>query len=91
MEGRFREENLVFSISVKIWHEVFRAVLDTGVTMSIVARRLLKNAMIQKTKAVAIKVGDSRTIHSLGGIDVTVCLGEESVTQHCYVVGFQCL
>ena len=34
--------------------------------------------------AVAIRVGDGRTIHSLGGgVDVTVCLGDEQVTQHC--------
>ena len=34
----------------------------------------------------AIRVGDGRTIHSLGGVDVTVCLGPEEVTQHCKVL-----
>ena len=34
----------------------------------------------------AIKVGDGRTIHSLGSIDVTVCLGDEQVTQHFKVL-----
>ena len=57
--------------------------LDTGATLSFVARRLLKQAKIQKTKTVAIRVGDGRTIHPLGGVDVTVCLGDEWVTQHC--------
>ena len=42
--------------------QVFRAVLDTGATLSIVARRLLKT--FKKTKTVAIRVGDGRTIHS---------------------------
>ena len=27
-----------------------------------------------------------RTIHSLGEVDVTVCLGDEQVTQHCKVL-----
>ena len=34
----------------------------------------------------AIRVGDGRTIHSFGGVDVTVCLGDEQVTQHCKVL-----
>ena len=52
------------------------------------AGRLLKQAKIQKTKTVAIRVGDGPTIHSLGwgGGDVTVCLGDEQVTQHCKVL-----
>ena len=69
---------------MKIGDQVFRAVLDTGATLSIVARRLLKT--FKKTKTVAIRVGDGRTIHSLGGIHVTICLGDETVTQHCRVL-----
>ena len=34
----------------------------------------------------AIRVGDRRTIHSPGQVDVTVCLGDEQVTQHCKVL-----
>ena len=69
---------------MKIGDQVFRAVLDTGATLFIVARRLLKT--FKKTKTVAIRVGDGRTIHSLGGVDVTICLGDETVTQHCRVL-----
>ena len=58
--------------------------LDTGATLSIVARRLLKT--LKKSKTVAIRVGDGRTIHSLGGVDVNICLGDETVTQHCRVL-----
>ena len=74
---------MVFWILVKIGDQAFRAVLDTGATLSIVARRLLKT--LKKTKTVAIRVGDGRTIHSLGGVDVTICLGDKIVTQHCRV------
>ena len=69
---------------MKIGDQVFRALLDTGATLSIVARRLLKT--FNKTKTVAIRVGDGRTIHSLGGVDVTICLGNKTVTQHCRVL-----
>ena len=34
----------------------------------------------------AIRVGDGRTIHSLGGVDVSICLGDETATQHCRVL-----
>ena len=69
---------------MKIGDQVFRAVLDTGATLSIVARRLLRT--FKKTKTVAIRVGDGRTIHSLGGVDVAICLGDKTVTQHCRVL-----
>ena len=73
-------------MTVKIGDQVYKAVLDTGTTLSIMARRLLKQAKIRKTKTVAIRVGDGRTIHSLEGVDVTVCLSGEEVTQHCKVL-----
>ena len=69
---------------MKIGDEVFRAVLDTGATLSIVARRLLKT--FKKSKTMAIRVGDGRAIHSLGGVYVTICLGDGTVTQHCRVL-----
>ena len=69
---------------MKIGHQVFRAALDTGARLSTVARRLLKT--FKKTKTVAIRVGDGPTIRSLGGVDVTVCLGYEAVAQHCRVL-----
>ena len=65
---------------MKIGDKVHKAVLDMGATLSIVACRLLKQAKITKTKTVAIRVGDGRTIHSLGGVGVTVCPGDEQVT-----------
>ena len=72
---------MVFGILLEISDQVFRAVLDTGATLSIVDRRLLKT--FKKTKTVAIRVGDGRTIHSCGGVDVSICLGDKTVTQHC--------
>ena len=69
---------------MKIGDQVFPAVLDTGATLSIVARRLLRT--FKKTKTVAMRVGDGRTIQSLGRVNVTICLGDETVTQHCRVL-----
>ena len=56
-----------FWITVKIGDQVYKAVLDRGATLSIVARRLLKQAKIWKSKTVAIRVGDGQDIHSPGG------------------------
>ena len=52
---------------MKIGDQVYKVVLDTGATLSIVARKLLKQARIRKTKTVAIRVRDGRTIDSVGG------------------------
>ena len=71
-------------ILVKIGDQVFRAMFDAGATLFIVARRLPKT--FKKTKTLAIRVGDGRTIHSLGGVDVNIRLGDETVTQHCRVL-----
>ena len=75
---------MVFWILLTIRDQVLRAVLDTGATVSIVARRLLKT--FKKTKTVAIRVGDGRAIHSFGGVHVTICLGNEPLTQHWRVL-----
>ena len=69
---------------MKIGDHVFRAGFDTGATLSILAGRLLKT--FKKTKIVAARAGDGRSIHSLGGVDVTICLGDETVTLHCRVL-----
>ena len=82
--GGPEEEDFVFWVLVKIRDHVFRAVLDTGAILSIVAWRLLKT--FKKTKTVAIRVGDGHTIHSSGDVHVTICLGDETVTKHCRVL-----
>ena len=69
---------------MKIGDHVFCEVLDTGATLSIVARCLLKT--FKKSKTVAIRVGEGRTSHSLRAVDVTICFGDETVTQHCRVL-----
>ena len=52
---------------MKIGDQAYEAVLDTGATLSIVARRLLRQAKIRKTKTLSIRARDRQTIHSLGG------------------------
>ena len=84
--GASEDEDLVFWMIVKIGNQVYKAVLDTGATLSIVARGLLKQANIRKTKTMALRVGDDKTMHSRGGVNVTVCVGDEQVTQHCKVL-----
>ena len=69
---------------MKIGDQMFRSVLDTSATLSIVARSLLKT--FKKTRTVAIRVGDRCTIHSFGAVDVSICLGDETVTQHYRVL-----
>ena len=69
---------------MQIGDQVFHALLDTGATLFIVARRLLKT--FKKTESVAITIGDGCTIDSFGGVDVSIRLGHETVTQHCRVL-----
>ena len=69
---------------MKIGDRIMQALLNTGATVSMVARRLLKT--FKKTKTVAIQVGDRRIIHSLGGFHVSIGFGNECVMQHCRVL-----
>ena len=69
---------------MKIRDQIFGLQLDTGATLSIVARRLVQT--FKETKTVAIRIGDGRNIHSLGGGDVSISLGDRSVMQHCRVL-----
>ena len=71
---------------MEIGYQVYKEVLDTGATPSMVARRMLKQAPIWNTKTVAIRVGDGRTIHYLRGLDGDVCPGDEAVTQNFKVL-----
>ena len=48
--GGSEGEHLVFWITVKLGDQVYNAVLDTGATLSIVARRLLRQARIPKNQ-----------------------------------------
>ena len=65
--------------------QVYHAVLNTGATLSIVARGLPKQATIRKTERPVLRVGDGRTIHLQGTVNVTLCMGVEEVNQHCKV------
>ena len=82
--GGSEEEDLVFWILLKIGDLSFCQLHDTGATLSIVARRLLKT--YKKIKTVAIEVGDGRTINLLVVVDVSICLGDKSAMQHCEVL-----
>ena len=67
---------------MKIDDQVYKAVLDCLSCLSIVASRLLKQAKIRKTKTMAIRILDGRTIHSLWGVHVTVCPCHGQVIQN---------
>ena len=69
---------------MKFGDQPFRAVLDTGATLFIVDRSLLKT--FKKTKTVAIRVGNWQTIHSLGVVDVSICLSDKTVKRYCRVL-----
>ena len=71
---------MVFWLTVKIGDHFYKAVLDTGAALLIMARRLLKQAKIRKG------LGIVEPSIPWGGVDVTVCLGDEAVTQHCKVL-----
>ena len=70
---------------MKIGSEIFKAVLDTGATLSIVAQRPLKLPYIGKTNLWPLEY-EMAGISVPLGVGVTVCFGDEEVTQHCRVV-----
>ena len=77
---------MILWITVKKDDQVYKGVLNTGAMLSIMGRKSLQQAKIQKNKTQATRVADGRPIHCFGGVDVTAWLGDENVKQQSRVL-----
>ena len=65
----------------------YLAVLDTGATISIVARKNLPRGDLKKIMpTAAIRMGDGHVVHSSGGCEVGMPMGSRSSAHWFYVM-----
>ena len=63
-------------------------VLDTGATISMVAKKILPPGVLKNTMPTAtISMGDGHVVHSCGDCEVDVPMGSTSIAHRFYVMG----
>ena len=80
-QGRSRgSTDLVFWVSIRLQGREYLGVLDTGPTISIVAKKTLPRGNLKNTIATAaIRIGDVHVVHSCGDCQVDVPMGSRSI------------
>ena len=76
-----------FWVRIRLGGQEYLGILDTGATISIVAKKILcpgdlKNIM----PTAAIRMGDGHVVHSCGDCEVDVPLGSRSIAHWFYVM-----
>ena len=72
--------DLVFWVHIPLWGREYLGVLDTGATISIVAKKTLPCEDLKNIlPTAAIRMGDGRVLHSCGDCEVEVPMGSRSI------------
>ena len=70
----------MFWVRICLGNKNYLGVLDTGATISIVARKMLPCAELNNIMpTAAIRIGDSHPVHSCGNCEVNVPIGTRSI------------
>ena len=83
-----------FCLASRIQDHSLDTILDTGATVSAVAKRYTRNAVIDPHDTMYIRVGNGEVIHSMGSTEVEVDLGSVKCMQICQVLdtnAFDCV
>ena len=93
---KFGELNFLrtFCLDSRIQGHSLDTILDTGATVSAVAKRYTRNAVIDPHDTMYIRVGNGEVIHSMGSTEVEVDLGSVKCMQKCQVIdtsAFDCV
>ena len=66
----------MFWVRIRLGGREYREVLDTGATISIVAKNILPRGSLTNTMpTAAIRMGDGHVVHSCGDCEVEVPMG----------------
>ena len=79
--------DVVFSVRIRLGGREYLGLLNTGATISIVAKKIvpcrsLKNTMI----TAALRTGDGHVVHSCGDCEVEVPMGSRTIAHRFYVM-----
>ena len=78
---------LVFCVRICLGRREYMGVLDTGATISIVAKKILPRGELKNfMPTAAIRTGDGHVVHSCGDCDVDVPMRSRSLAHRFYVM-----
>ena len=79
--------DLVFWVRIRLGGREYLGVLDTGATISIVAKKTLPCGSLKNTMTTAaIRMGDWHVVHSCGDCEVGVPMGSRTIAHWFYVM-----
>ena len=77
----------MFWVRIRLWGQEYLGVLDTGATISIVAKKMLAQGDLKNIMPTAvIRMGDEHFVHSCGDCEVEVPKGSRSIAHRFYVM-----
>ena len=77
----------MFWVRIRLGGRKYLAVLDTGATISIVAKKILPCGDLKNIfPTAAIRMGDGHVVHSCGDCEVEVPMGSRSIAHRFYVM-----
>ena len=77
----------MFWVRICLGGRKYLVVLDTGATISIVAKKMLpRRDMKNIMPTAAIRMGSGHVVHSCGGCEVGVPMGSKSIAHQFYVI-----
>ena len=83
----FHTQDLVFWVRIRLGGREYLGVLDTGATISIVAKKILPCGSLKNTMTTAaIRMGDGHVVHSCGDCEVEVPMGSRTIAHRFYVM-----
>ena len=77
----------MFWVRIRLGGREYLGVLDTGATISIVAKKCLPCGSLKNTMTTAaIRMGDGHVVHSCGDCEVEVPMGSWTIAHRFYVM-----
>ena len=77
----------MFWVRIRLGGREYLGVLDTGATISIVAKKILPCGSLKNTMTTAaIRMGDGHVVHSCGDCEVEVPMGSRTIAHRFYVM-----
>ena len=74
-------------VRIRLGGREYLGVLDTGATISIVAKKILPCGSLKNTMTTAaIRMGDGHVVHSCGDCEVEVPMGSRTIVHRFYVM-----
>ena len=75
-----------YTVPIKVFGQEMLAILDTGATVSAVAKRFVPDGCLKRSEAIPLQVGSGEYIYSLGTTNIVMQFGQHTFTQPAVVV-----